>query len=79
MPHYYFHLHDDVDCRDPEGRRLPDLSTARQFALKSARLTAGQTVKDMGHIFGSHRIDIETAQSRILDTVFFRDAVHIES
>ncbi len=78
MPHYYFHLHNDVDARDPVGRELPDLGTARQLALESARFTAGETVKDLGHIIGSHRIDIENARSQILDTVFFRDAVRIE-
>jgi hypothetical protein len=78
VPHYYFHLHNDVDARDPEGREFPDLKAARQHALDCARFTAAQTVKDLGHFVGSHRIDIENALGHVLDTVFFRDAVRIE-
>jgi len=78
MPHYYFHLHDDEDYRDPEGRELPDLPVARQFAIESARFTAAQGVEESGQLSGSHRIEIENARGHVLDTIFFRDAVKIE-
>lgn len=49
------------------------------MALHNARFTAGQTVKDMGHFIGDHRIDIEDENGTVLDTVYFRDAVRIEA
>jgi hypothetical protein len=54
------------------------MAAALMYALKSARFTAGETGKDLGHIIGEHRIDIEDANGQILETVYFRDAVKIE-
>ena len=79
MPRYFFHLHNDIDCPDEEGLELPDLTTARMHAIHTARFTAGETVKDHGHIIGDHRIDIEDDKGGVLDTVYFRDAVSIEA
>ena len=79
MARYFFHLHNDLDCPDEEGLELPDLEAARKHAAHSARLTAGETVKDHGHIIGDHHIDIEDENGAVLETVYFRDAVKIEA
>ena len=78
VPRYYFHLHNDVDAPDPDGSELRNLEEARAVALRDARFSAGQSVKDMGHIVGGHRIDIEDENGTVLDTVYFRDAVAID-
>jgi hypothetical protein len=77
MPKYYFHLHDDFDSPDVEGVELPDLSAARFCAVHSARFTASETMKALGHFIPSHRIDIEDVHGTVLDSVYFRDAVKI--
>ena len=79
MPRFFFHLHNDVDAPDPDGVELRNLEEARARALHHARFSAGQSVKDMGHIVGDHRIDIEDENGAVLDTVYFRDAVKIEA
>ena len=79
MARYFFHLHNDVDAPDPDGVELPDLESAKQCALRNARFTAAETIKDEGHFIGDHRIDIEDEQGTVLDTVYFRDAVKIEA
>ena len=78
MPKYYFHLHNDIDAPDEEGKELPDLDAAREVARDNARFTFAQTVMDEGHGSLEHRIDIEDEQGRVLDTVWFRDVVKIE-
>ena len=78
MPRFFFHLHNDVDAPDPDGVELRNLEEARAVALHNARFSAGESVKDMGHIVGDHRIDIEDENGTVLDTVYFRDAVKIE-
>ena len=78
MPRFFFHLHNDVDAPDPDGVELRTLDEARVVALHNARFSAGQSVKDMGHIVGDHRIDIEDENGTVLDTVYFRDAVEID-
>lgn len=78
MPRFFFHLHNDVDAPDPDGVELPDLEEARAVALHNAPFSAGQSVKDMGHIVGGYRIDIEDENGIVLDTVYFRDAVEID-
>jgi hypothetical protein len=76
---FYFHLHNDVEARDPDGIDLPNLEAARLHALSDARFTAAETIKETGHLNLSHRIDIEDEHGTVLDTIYFRDAVAIES
>lgn len=79
MPRYFFHLHNDVDAPDPDGLDLDNLDEARDFALRQARFTAAETIKEAGHFIGDHRIDIEDENGTVLDTVYFRDAVKVEA
>jgi hypothetical protein len=78
VPTYYFHLHNDIDACDEDGRDLPDLDAARQLAKEHARFTFAETIKEDGRANLDHRIDIEDEQGRVLDTVWFRDVVTIE-
>jgi hypothetical protein len=78
MPRFYFHLHNDVDAPDPEGKELPDLDAAREAAVRNARFTFAETVKENGRVNLDHRIDIENEGGLVLDTVWFRDVVTIE-
>ncbi len=78
MPRFYFHLLNDVDAPDEEGVELPDLEAARAHALREARVTFGETAKDLGRVVLHHRIDIEDGQGAVLETVYFRDAVAVE-
>jgi hypothetical protein len=78
VPRYYFHLHNDVDASDPDGVELPSVEAARMVALHHARFTAAESIKDMGHFVGDHRIDIESDNGQVLDAVYFKDAVKIE-
>jgi hypothetical protein len=78
MPHYFFHLRNDLDVPDPEGRDLPDLDTAREKARREARILIGELAKEQGRIVLHHRIDIEDEKGVMLDTVLFSDVVVIE-
>lgn len=42
VPRYYFHLLNDLDAPDEEGKELPDLAAAREQARYNARFTAGE-------------------------------------
>ena len=78
MPRFYFHLLNDIDAPDDEGKELPGLEAAREHARHYARMTIAETVKDEGRFNQDHRIDIEDEHGRVLDTVWFRDAVQVE-
>ena len=78
MPRYYFHLYNDVDAPDLDGVDLPDLAAARQWGLRNARFTAAETIKETGRLVPAHRIAIEDEDGKLLDTIYFRDAVSIE-
>jgi hypothetical protein len=78
VPRYYFHLHNDADVPDEEGIELPDLEAARAHGVRCARFTFAEVVKDEGHVVLHHRIDIEDEHQRVLDTVYFRDAVDVD-
>jgi hypothetical protein len=79
MPKYYFHLLDDVDTPDEEGKELPDLPSALLYASDQAKFTAAETVKEEGTYNPQHRIDIEDEQGAVLGTVRFADVVKIEN
>lgn len=76
---YYFHLHNDLDVPDQEGRELPDLFAAEAWAASQARNFVGQMAKDEGRIVLHHRIDIEDGEGRVLATVRFGDVVEVKS
>lgn len=75
---YYFHLHNDMDVPDHEGKELPDLQAAREWARSQARALFGQLAKDEGRVTLHHHIDIEDENGTVLDTVRFADAVKVE-
>jgi hypothetical protein len=79
VPRFYFHLHDDADIPDDEGVELPDLDAARAHAVRCARAMFGEVAKDEGRVVLHHRIEIEDGRGRVLDTVYFRDAVKVET
>lgn len=78
MPRFYFHLHNDIEAVDSEGREYSDLEAAIAAARHQARQLAGETVKEKGRIVLSHRIDIEDERGSVLATVAFGDVVSVE-
>jgi hypothetical protein len=78
MPTYYFHLHNDIDAPDEEGKDLPDIDAARAYAEANAVGLMAATLKETGRINLRHHIDIEDEHGKVLATVRFRDVVAIE-
>ena len=79
MPRFYFHLLNDVDAPDEEGKELADLDAAREHARRNIRFTAAESLKEQGRVVLSHRIQIEDGGGNLLDTVFFSDVLNIET
>ena len=77
MPIFYFHLRNDIDVPDDEGKDLPDLQAALELAATEARKLAGETLKEQGRISLSHRIDIEDERHAIVGTVQIRDVIRV--
>jgi hypothetical protein len=78
VPRFYFHLRNDMDVPDEEGREFPDLDAARASALDLGRFEVSEMVKTEGRVVLHHRIDIEDEQGRMLDSVPFRDVLSVE-
>ena len=76
MPRYYFHLHNDVEAPDEEGKEFPDLAAAKDYAISEARTLAAEQIKEQGDLVLHHRIDIADESGSILDTVRWADVVH---
>lgn len=79
VPRFYFHLRNDLDVPDEEGKELPSLEAALELAASEARKLAGEIVKESGRITLSHRIDIEDDRHTVLASVSIRDVVRVES
>jgi hypothetical protein len=79
VPRFYFHLLNDVDAPDEEGKELPDLEAALEHAKRSALFTASETLKEKAQLVLSHCIQIEDADGKVLDTIYFRDVLNVET
>jgi hypothetical protein len=78
VPRYHFHLYDDMDVPDDEGREFPNLEAARDRASFEARALFAAMAEDQGRVVLAHRIDVEDEQGLTLATVRFGDVVKIE-
>ena len=78
MPRYYFHLHNDLDVRDEEGRELPDQKAARAEAIRGARDLMAEDVK-RGRLTLSHWIEVRDEAGAQLFVLRYGEAVEIVS
>ena len=76
MPRFYFHLHNDVEARDEEGRELADAYAAHEAAVLEARTMAAESVRQ-GHLDLSHTIEVTDESGARLFRVPFGDVVQI--
>lgn len=76
MPLYRFHLYNDVETLDEEGRMFPDLEAACADAVQSARSIMGSELTTKGEISLSHWIEVETEEGE-MHVVTFGDTVTI--
>ena len=76
MPRYFFHIFNDEITLDDKGMELPDLETARDFAIESVRHLICDTVQK-GRLNLDHRIEINDEYDARLMTVTFREAVTV--
>ncbi len=77
MPRFYFHVcngHGFVE--DDEGQELPDLSAARNAAIRSARDIMAADVK-RGALDLSSFIEIEDESHNLVHTVCFGEALDL--
>ena len=77
MPRFYFHLINDVDAPDAEGREFADLAAARSYAVTAARDMMAETMREDGSITLSHRIDVEDENHLAVASVQYGDAVTV--
>lgn len=76
MPRYKFHIFDDDQTIDREGLVFPDISAARDHAIRGARGLMAEDIKTKGRIKLSHWIEIEDEESQMI-VVPFGEAVTI--
>jgi hypothetical protein len=75
---FYFDLHEADDVtEDPEGRSLPDLRTARLFALKDARAIMCDELQ-RGKLPLTSAIHITDTRGEVLYVVSFASAVKLD-
>lgn len=76
MPRYRFHLYNDEETQDLEGRMFPDLDAAHADAIRCARSIMGLELASKGEITLSHWIEVETEDGE-MHVVSFGDTVTI--
>lgn len=78
MPHFHFHVLNDIDAPDSEGQELANLAVAHLKAIDYARDLASASVRQ-GRLDLTHRIDVEDDAGQVLLTVTFGDAIDLSS
>lgn len=76
MPRYRFHLYNDEETMDLEGRLFPNLDAARAEAIQTARSIMASELSSKGEITLSHWIELETEEGE-MHVVTFGDTVKI--
>jgi hypothetical protein len=76
MGRYYFHLFNDLDVADLEGRELPDDAAAHRVAIIEAREMIAESVR-RGRLNLSHRIDVENRFGQPVCSVRFGEAIEL--
>lgn len=76
MPHYFFHVHDDIVSTDADGVELADDTEARECALQGARDLMASQVK-AGYLKLNHWIRVTDEEGAEVLRVTFREAVTI--
>ena len=77
MARYYFHLHDDLDSHDDEGREMSSIEIALDCAATEIRGVAAHGLMETGKLTLSHYIEIADKDGTILDKVLFAEALEI--
>lgn len=78
LPRFRFHLYNDVETQDLEGRLFPDLRAARDEAVRCARSLMASELTAKGEISLRHWIEIETEEGD-MHIVTFGDTVRVNS
>jgi hypothetical protein len=76
VPRYFFHLYNDLEVRDDEGRDLPDIDAACRAAEEDARHMAAESVR-AGHLPLDHFVEVTDADGNPLFRVTFGQVVEI--
>jgi hypothetical protein len=77
MPRYRFHIFNDIQTMDGDGKELPDLEAARVNAIQGARGIMADELQTKGHINLTHWIEIEDEHGD-MTVVTFGDAVTVQ-
>lgn len=77
IPGNYFHLLDDLTTVDEEGQEFSDFNGALGERLLAAGALAADQIAGKGRVVLSSRIEIADADRRVLDSVYFAEAVAI--
>ena len=76
MPRYYFHLFNQLDARDEEGRELADQNAATAAAAADIRSILSEDVK-LGMLDLRGRIEIADETDTVVGTVHFIDSAQL--
>lgn len=76
MPRFFFHLHNDLEVIDDEGRELTDIEAAREAAERDALQMAAESVRH-GHLARSHYIEVTDEAGTALFRVTFGEMVDV--
>lgn len=78
MSRYYFHLFDDVVSIDEEGIELSTIQAAHEVAVVNVIELACAEVQAR-HLHLDHRIEVTDEAGEVVDTVWFRDVIVVET
>jgi len=76
MPRFYFHLFNDLEVFDDEGRELEDAAAAHRSAERDAREMAAESVRH-GHLDLAHYVEVRGETGEVLFCVSFGEVVEI--
>lgn len=77
MPRFYFHVRDDLDAYDHEGREFTCFEQAVVQATHEARDLAAHDLR-AGHLNLDHGLEIATEEGDVVLTMSFREVFTLQ-
>ena len=77
MRRFHFHIHNDIEVQDEEGKEFADEAAAREYALEAARDLVCVSIREYGAVNLDHSIEVADPGGAVLFSVTFRDAFTI--
>ena len=77
MQRYFINIYNDADVMDEEGSDFPDMTAAKDLAIRGARAMMAEHIISGRPINRGHRVEIADCSGKVLAVIPFGEIITI--